>query len=128
MTAPDPADYGRLPGDADFIRSIPGHEALTSVPADQRYDMARRMGLMRRHTDNSGRAIVDLPQDVQLGSRWRHLLTDAQIREANAHGQFTHLLSGHDPDAATPGPVDNHDDMKAALGHGQDHAEGAATS
>lgn len=106
MSAPDPADYGRLPGDGDFIRGIPQMESLAAVPADQRYDHAQRRGLIRNHTGGVTRRVVNLPadSDIQLGTRWRFLLTQEQLSEAGRRGMFNNLMAGHDPDAeaATP--------------------------
>lgn len=99
MTAPDPADYGHLPGDGDFLRDLPTQPELAEVPAAQRFDMAKRLGILTRHT--KGRPVVNLPDsDVQLGSRWTHLLTTEQLVTATERGLFYHLANGHDPDAA----------------------------
>lgn len=101
MTAPDPSDYGYLPGDGEFLRGIPERPELAEVPADQHYDMAKRLGITSRHTRGS-RPLVNLPteDDVQLGSRWTHLLTPDQMFTATERGLFRHLMNGHDPDAA----------------------------
>jgi hypothetical protein len=101
VNAPDPADYGHLPGDGEFIRGIPDLPSLAEIPLEQRFDHAKRQDLIRRHTGGVPRPVVQLPQgDVQLGDRWRHLLTSQQVGEAQERGMFRHLLAGHDPDRA----------------------------
>jgi hypothetical protein len=101
VNAPDPADYGHLPGDAEFVRSIPELPSLEGVPAAQRFDHAKRQGLIQRHTKGMSRPIVKLPDEgSQLGSRWLYLLTQEQIGKAMQTGMFDHLAAGHDPDAA----------------------------